>query len=573
MALLKLKLVGMHVAVSSKVVPISRFHVDALSPEAFDELYLDKLPVILSGTSTCPRGLTVDTIGTVCHGDVKHYVRYKNAANDTGSWAGLKRRPSQDALDIADFARGMGSSEHLRFVFDLPMYKICPSLVPNVMLPPHFVRTFIPQSEQRGMSSWSPKKCINLPFYNVYMAEAGFESDLHVDRGHTAFTASMCWGQKLWRVVTLQNFSTLARQMTDHSEDFIANHTLADGSTVHLRVKSPYDTWSPGSPLLGLDDIVIYEGVLSPGETIFIPPGAPHAAITLNQSMMVASNALTVGATRQIWEFCTMHNGADQCTKMKDQLDNHQKYTAHLPRVQQSFLESIGCEKISDDLAASTVTALEHAHVIDVDPSTLDELLSRGPLLLFKLSSTCLPCIKFKKQLPDLIDRFSPRLQIGILSPGKNYSTPSAKTLLVRSGLLPEVIFMAQERTGKGFRANISGNMTTFNFTRRTYFGFRLMDMVLVWASIQSGSSVSGVHPVLHIVLFIFEWAIHLLVLLVEACGYTAFADGRPWPGSVLPDGGSIAVAGLAVGLPIVISVAWCLVCKCCKRNAKPKSE
>lgn len=559
--------------VNARIVQLPRFHVDALSPEEFDKLYLDKEPVILSGATTCPKGLTVDTIGTFCHGNVKHYIQSKNAINDTGSWAGLKRHPSREDVDIAEFVRGMGSAQDLRFVFDLPMYKICPSLVPNVMLPPHFVRTFIPQSEQRSIPSWSPKKCIKLPFYNVYMAEAGFESDLHVDRGHTAFTASMCWGQKLWRVVTLQNFSTLARQMTDSSEAVIANRTLADGNTVNLGVKSPFDTWSPESPLLGFDDIVIYEGLLSPGETIFIPPGAPHAAITLNQSMMVASNALTVGAVRQELELCRKHNGDNQCSDLKNKLDNHEKYTAHLPRVHQSFLESTGCEEISGDLATATVTANEHKHVIDVDPNMLDEILSRGPLLLFKLSETCLPCLKFKKQLPDLIDRFSPRLQIGVLERGRNYSTPSARTLRIKSGSFPEVVFMAREHAGRGFRANISGNITVFNFTRRTYFGIRRMDMVLVWASIQSGSNVSGIHPILHILLLIFEWGIHILVLLVEACGYKAFADGRPWPGSMIPDGGTIAVAGIAVGLAIVLPLVGLGILKCCKSSAKRKSE
>ena len=35
---------------------------------------------------------------------------------------------------------------------------------------------------------------------------------------------------------------------------------------------------------------MVYEGVLSPGETLYIPPGAAHAAHALDDSLMIASN-------------------------------------------------------------------------------------------------------------------------------------------------------------------------------------------------------------------------------------------------------------------------------------------
>jgi hypothetical protein len=37
--------------------------------------------------------------------------------------------------------------------------------------------------------------------YNLFLTEAGFQSDLHTDQQHFAFTASMCEGRKRWRIV------------------------------------------------------------------------------------------------------------------------------------------------------------------------------------------------------------------------------------------------------------------------------------------------------------------------------------------------------------------------------------
>ena len=75
MVFCKLLLSLADVVASTKIVPIPRFHVDALSPKEFDDLYLDKQPVILSSTTFCPEDLTAENIGTFCHGDVQNFIK------------------------------------------------------------------------------------------------------------------------------------------------------------------------------------------------------------------------------------------------------------------------------------------------------------------------------------------------------------------------------------------------------------------------------------------------------------------------------------------------------------------
>jgi ribosomal protein L16 Arg81 hydroxylase len=50
--------------------------------------------------------------------------------------------------------------------------------------------------------------------------------------------------------------------------------------------------------------LVVFEGVLSPGEILYIPPGAPHAAHTLDDCLMVASNDGSEGSMELLRRAC-----------------------------------------------------------------------------------------------------------------------------------------------------------------------------------------------------------------------------------------------------------------------------
>merc|ERR1719174_277333 len=107
-------------------------------------------------------------------------------------WAGMKG--SAEDVDIVEYAEGMGVSNEteLRFMFDVPLASFCPSALTTIRIPSHFSKIFAHQWKWRHMDDREGSKCADIPFYNLYLAEAGFRTNLHVDGKHTSFTASMC---------------------------------------------------------------------------------------------------------------------------------------------------------------------------------------------------------------------------------------------------------------------------------------------------------------------------------------------------------------------------------------------
>merc|ERR1712139_689631 len=97
-------------------------------------------------------------------------------------------------------------------MFDVPLASYCPSGMSAIQIPRHFSKVFATQWRWRHLSDADGQKCADLPMYNLYLAEAGFRTNLHVDAHHTAFTASMCQGRKRWRVLTNADFAKAAAQ-------------------------------------------------------------------------------------------------------------------------------------------------------------------------------------------------------------------------------------------------------------------------------------------------------------------------------------------------------------------------
>ena len=49
-------------ACAERVVPIPRWHTDELDPAEFEARYLDRGPVILTGASLCPAGISLGSV-------------------------------------------------------------------------------------------------------------------------------------------------------------------------------------------------------------------------------------------------------------------------------------------------------------------------------------------------------------------------------------------------------------------------------------------------------------------------------------------------------------------------------
>lgn len=181
-----------------------------------------------------------------------------------------------------------------RYAFDIDMLEHCPGLAAKMSVPAH--------ASQVLSSQWQgPWNECQLPEFNLYIAEQGFRTDLHVDDGHTNFVASMCEGEKNWRITKPQDWSKNWKYLGVSPEE--PGVMLDNGRFVLGDLPRPFETWNESSDLHSLD-IDVYEGVLRPGEMIYIPGGAPHGAHTLNNSFMVAVNDLSVLELEEFLEAC-----------------------------------------------------------------------------------------------------------------------------------------------------------------------------------------------------------------------------------------------------------------------------
>ena len=159
------------------------------------------------------------------------------------------------------------------------------------------------------MQQWSDPwdKCA-FPHFNLFLAEAGFRTELHTDSQHFSFTASMCSGRKRWRIIENSEFMKYQEQLGLGAP--VAGSRVGRGGVrlsggagggagidallladmVAWQPLGPNGTWNATSMLVTSPTLRVFEGTLAPGEMLYIPGGAPHAATTLDNSLMFASN-------------------------------------------------------------------------------------------------------------------------------------------------------------------------------------------------------------------------------------------------------------------------------------------
>eukprot|EP00747_Dinoflagellata_sp_TGD_P147274 gnl/TRDRNA2_/TRDRNA2_176794_c0_seq3.p1 gnl/TRDRNA2_/TRDRNA2_176794_c0~~gnl/TRDRNA2_/TRDRNA2_176794_c0_seq3.p1 ORF type:complete len:461 (-),score=44.76 gnl/TRDRNA2_/TRDRNA2_176794_c0_seq3:325-1500(-) len=265
----------------AKILPMARRTVDELKFSEFDKVYLDSLPLILTGASICPSGVTLANVGSFCQGAHKFHVHNRSVT----SWAGLDSAGRGNAMGIAEFVESTGNAsqpaEHPpRYMFDLPIMLHCPELLTRITIPAHMFTTSIYHWD----GEW--ENCSVPPHIGLFISERGFATSLHVDNGNTAFWASSCSGRKRWRVVTVDEFAQHEAEFK-HDEGI----TIEGGRLIFASPKLPFDTWSPqGSGGLMDINVSVFEGVVEPGDLLYIPPGALHAAESLDDVLMFAAN-------------------------------------------------------------------------------------------------------------------------------------------------------------------------------------------------------------------------------------------------------------------------------------------
>jgi hypothetical protein len=459
------------------------------------------------GATACPNHLNFDTISHVCKGSVTgNYLRTQGDRTSSSSennlnWAGLAPAGSeQDTIDLLDFVRSMGNNhnssddqQQLRFLFDVPLVELCPTLLKDIFIPPHFVNRAASQFLYRHLSDEDIGKCESAPFFNMYLAEEGFETNLHVDAAHTAFVASMCQGHKKWRVMLPHDFNMAHAELSWATNQ---EEKLVNGKWIMSDVKRPFETWNSSvSPLESLD-VVIYEGLLEPNEILYIPPGAPHAATTLDHSLMVASNDQSMQSLHEIIQYCDQdRNQWHGCSHFRDRFSTiSENYKLHnhddLGRKRMSFGQSVDCEEAFSQLAESR---------LEITPLNFVEEVQKGPIIIMKYVRSCISCIRYLKMLQTDLD---PPVRLGVLNcpdgtcpPGE--SKEYQKVLPMIRSTCPEFVFVTPSDyyknaiRGIGINSDHSrqnereGTMTVIH-----YYGPLQIDFLKVWIGLKTGSKV-----------------------------------------------------------------------------------
>lgn len=489
---------------SLNIKPLPKHNVADLPLDTFDSIYNDKLPVIIRGSSACPRDFNFSNIHQFCKGQIPlSFVHTKSKSNET-HWAGLMAGDIQETIDFETFVGTMGTTDDLRFMFDLPMVEVCPTLPPQVQIPPHFVNMFSSHFLYRHLSDETNKNdsaewkrlCPKLPFFNMYLAEGGFETDLHIDAMHSAFLASMCVGRKLWRVMTSSDFDKVYDQIGKDGMKI-------NGTWVMSSVISPIDTWSKDGLLQGLD-VDIYEGILEPGEILYIPQGSPHAATTLDQSLMVASNDRTIQSMTDLKKFCTLwlkEQGGEPglfsaaCKDVKRQFPliqkNQRLYTSQVQRQEMTLAKATGCETTFDLLSVLE----EHKDntsrdILFLTPENFRDEISKGPLIVMKSQNVAGICLYLLKNWNKWTQGYDPPIRVAVIScvfqyqcvPGKD---PFYQQLLdeVESKPTPTLLYIESPANFE-----VPGNPTLSFYS---YYGFYALDDIRIWASVQTKSMIS----------------------------------------------------------------------------------
>ena len=500
------------------IVELPKVNIHDITIDEFQSVYLDKFPIILTGVTTCPSKLDFTNIHHHCKGGGSsipgNYVNTKKS-NST-SWAGLEEGDSQNRIDFHQWVDNMGNNNNAndepQFLFDIPMAEICPTLLEKITIPSHFVGIFSSQfqyfqSKKENQKQQQQKQqqqqeedttmddiCPQLPFYNMYLAEEKFETELHIDSTHSSFIASMCVGRKIWRIMTNQDYIQVHSQIGEGGRKILYDND-DDPVWVMGSIKRPFHAWGNAgtqqeSSLTNLD-VTIYQGILEPNEILYIPAGAPHAATTLDHSLMVASNDHTIRNLKHGIQFCNLlQNDHITCSgfqsKMKNVIKNYDNYyrdifqTNKLTKI--SLPKSTSCEKSYSLL--SEVDWRNNPQITQITPQNFRSLVEQKPIIIFKTQNNCGYCLYALKNWNKIAtSSHNTNIQYGIIHCFQGTCQPGIDPLY------KSLIMSLSEKTSPAFLfVTLKKNKNELKIAH--YNGFYSFDDVNVWASIHTNSSI-----------------------------------------------------------------------------------
>ena len=297
----------------------------------------------------------------------------------------------------------------------------------------------------------------------------------------------MCVGRKVWRVVSSSDFARVYEHIG------VGGMKIND-TWVMSSIISPIDTWSENGLLSSLD-IDIYEGILSPGEVLYIPKGFPHAATTLDQSLMVASNDMTLLSLHELHHFCNLW--------LKDQNEQPGVYSAscldikrQYPQIQQNYhlyasnvercgeitlAKATGCESTFDLLEEQSDD--KSPDMLFLTPENFRDEITRGPLVVMKSLNGAGVCLYLLKNWSKWAQDYNPKIRVGVITCIFQYKCTPGEDPLYR--LLLEKV----ESEGTPAFLYIERNMRDTLFFYH-YYGNLALDDLRIWLGVQTKTEI-----------------------------------------------------------------------------------
>jgi hypothetical protein len=284
-------------------------------------------------------------------------------------------------------------------------------------------------------------------------------------------------------------------------------------------------------------NVTIFEGILEPGEILYIPAGAPHAATTIGQSLMVASNDRTIESLRESVLFCDAIDDDDNSSKAYQSFAStcqefqetfptvmrnyEQQHASQLrPQVETTLSEATGCQAMFDMLAE-----LDGTMFLQITPHTFRQELEKGPLIVLKSQRLSGSCLYLLKHWESWTQGFDPPVRVAILSCFQGQCPETTRNdedvwyshlyQQLQGRPTPTILYVSKTN-------NLA---TTLRFS--LYYGSPMaLDHIRVWISYQTGSKIlNGLRPVWWnlLLLWILHAGISITVYWVETIGPALF--------------------------------------------------
>jgi hypothetical protein len=202
------------------------------------------------------------------------------------------------------------------YALEMSLRSECPDLLADMRVPAAFSNDLL--SRMYKKASWP----------NLIIGRADTGVGVHRDSHNLAFWTVAIRGRKRWRVF-------------DADDEAVRGYERVRKSAFDFDAFSPA-FWRQRS----LGGVRVFEDILEPGEIIYIPRGAPHATINLDDTIAVSTNFLDPVDLDSHEEFCAtsvVFSGSDLCwAYAKD----FRKFRPSPPK-EITFFESAGFENSS----------------------------------------------------------------------------------------------------------------------------------------------------------------------------------------------------------------------------------